>query len=449
MKDPDRRCDGVTRRDLIKVGSLTALGLSLTDWFRLRAVDSPSERSSVSTDSERPKRAARACILLWLDGGPSHLDTFDLKPDAPAEVRGPFHPMPTKVPGMQISEFMPETARITDKLTIIRSLTSTLGEHNFGSHYMLTGYKPTPALVYPSLGSMVAHTRTGHWVLPPYIAVGDRHNRMAGPGYLPASLGPFAVGGDPSKPDFKVQDLDLYPEVTEARLRRRRDFLGALDSFSRLVETAQPATSPEFEQAYRLVTSPEAKRAFDLSEEKPAVRKQYGHKAFGQSCLLARRLVERGVPFVTVTDRGWDTHVSLYTRLKEGYTGGSVGKVPTLDKALSALIEDLSQRGLLEETLVLVMGEFGRTPKLNTAGGRDHWPRVFSVVAAGAGVPGGQVVGKSDAVGESPADRAVTPADLARTVYKILGIDPDSELVTGGRPVKVNAYGQDIQELLG
>ena len=426
---------------MLKVGSLTALGLSLTDWFRLRAA---------ATASGTAKRSARSCILIWLDGGPSHLDTFDLKPEAPAEVRGPFKPTSTNVPGMQISEFMPETALITDKLAIVRSMTSPLGEHNFGSHYMLTGYKPSPALVYPSLGSMLAHTRGGQRVLPPYVAVGNRLNGMAGPGYLPGSDGPFVLDGDPSRPDFKVQDLDFYPEVTEARLRRRRDFLSALDGFSHAVETsADQATTPEFEQAYRLVTSPEAKRAFDLSGEKPAVRKRYGNKTLGPSCLMARRLVERGVPFVTVTDRGWDTHNGLYTRLKEGYTGGSVGKVPTLDRALSALIEDLDERGLLEETLVLVMGEFGRTPKLNTAGGRDHWPRVFSVVLAGGSVPGGQVIGKSDRVGESPADRAVTPSDLARTVYTILGVDPDLELTTGGRPVKVNAYGQVIKELLG
>lgn len=439
-RDPDRRCDGVLRRDVLKVGSLTALGLGLTDWLRLRAA---------APASIPEKRTARSCILIWLDGGPSHLDTFDLKPEAPTEVRGPFKPRSTKVPGMQISEFMPETARITDKLTIIRSMTSPLGEHNFGSHYMLTGYKPSPALVYPSMGSMVAHTRGGQRVLPPYVAVGNRPNGMTGPGYLPASDGPFVLDGDPSRPDFKVQDLDLYPEVTDARLRRRREYLSALDGFSHAVETSADKATPEFEQAYRLVTSPEAKRAFDLSEEKPAVRKRYGGKTLGPSCLMARRLVERGVPFVTVTDRGWDTHNGLYTRLREGYTGGSVGKVPTLDRALSALVEDLDERGLLDETLVLVMGEFGRTPKLNTAGGRDHWPRVFSVVLAGGSVPGGQVIGKSDGVGESPADRAVTPSDLARTIYTILGVDLDLELSTGGRPVRVNAHGQLIKELLG
>ncbi len=443
--DSNRRCDGVLRRDVLKVGALTAFGLSLTDWLRLQATNGLDE-------AKRPRKKARACILIWLDGGPSHLETFDLKPEAPREVRGPFDPRPTNVPGMQISEYMPQTAKVADKITIIRSMTSPLGEHNFGSHYLLTGYKPTPALVYPSLGSVVAHTRTEQSVLPPYVNVGSRPNGMAGAGYLPASRNPFVLGGDPAKKDFKVRDLDFYPELTEARLRRRRGYLLKLDQFSRAVETTASdlPSDPVFEQAYRLTTSPQAKAAFDLSEESAATRKKYGHRTIGQSCLIARRLVERGVPFVTVTDRGWDTHNELVTRLKEGYTGGSVGKVPMLDLAFSSLVGDLDTRGLLDETLIVVMGEFGRTPKLNTAGGRDHWPRVFSVVLAGGGVPGGQVVGRSDSVGESPADHPVTPADLARTIYALLGIDGEREFHTSdGRPVTVSKGGQLIRELVG
>ncbi|MCZ6795016.1 MAG: DUF1501 domain-containing protein [Planctomycetota bacterium] len=454
LRDADRRCDGVSRRDALRVGALTALGLTLSDWYRLRATVPLPEAAlpEAALPGERaPRTRARSCILLWLDGGPSHLDTFDLKPEAPAEVRGPFRPISTKVPGLQICEHLERTARVAHKLSIIRSMTSPLGEHNFGSHYLLTGYKPTPALVYPSLGSVVAAVQQKPSVLPPHVAVGSRPNGMNGPGYLPPRFGPFVLGGDPSKKDFKVRDLDLYPEVTVDRLQRRREYLEALDDFSRLVEEkAEKPSDPAFQQAYRLVTSPGAKKAFDLSEEKRDVRQRYGFKTLGQSCLIARRLVERGVPFVTVTDRGWDTHVGLFTRLKEGFTGGSVGKIPTLDVALSALVEDLDERGLLGETLIVVMGEFGRTPKVNTAGGRDHWPRVFSVVLAGAGVPGGQVIGESDPVGESPAERPVTPADLAYTIYSILGIRPQHEFVTGdGRPVTVNRDGQPIRELLG
>jgi arylsulfatase A-like enzyme len=272
---------------------------------------------------------------------------------------------------------------------------------------------------------------------------------MGRAGYLPASTAPFTVGGDPSKPDFRVRDLDTYPGVDEGRLERRRDFREALDNFSRLTEQSAPKGDPHFEQAYRLISSPQARRAFDLASEPRQVRDRYGRRTLGQSCLLARRLVEAGVPFVTVTDRGWDTHQALFNRLKEGYTGGSVGKVPTLDLALAALVEDLGERGLLDSTLIVVMGEFGRTPKLNASGGRDHWPRAFSVVLAGGGVRGGQVIGASDSRGESPADRPVTPADLACTIYTLLGIDPRREFHTSdGRPVAVNQGGTLIKELL-
>jgi hypothetical protein len=434
----------LTRRAVLQAGVLTALGLGVLDWRRLRA-------RCPFAPGGRPRRAARAAILIWLDGGPSHLDTFDPKPDAPSEVRGPFAAVPTSVPGLGFAEDLARLARAAGKLVVVRSLTSTLGEHDFGSHYLLTGYRPSAALVYPSLGSVTARFLGGERLLPPYIAVGDEPNGMAGAGYLPQRFGPFVAAGDPSRPGFKVRDLDLYPGLTEARLALRRELLGELDALSRLVEAPSARAWPaELEQAYRLVTSKEAKAAFDLEAETPEARARYGGRTLGASCLLARRLVERGVPFVTVTDRGWDTHTDLYTRLREGYTGGAVGKVPVLDQALSALIEDLEERGLLDETLVIAMGEFGRTPRITTAGGRDHWPRVFSAVLAGGGVPGGGVVGASDAVGESPKERAVTPADLARTIYALLGVDPDAELVTAdGRPVKVNAGGEVVAELLG
>jgi hypothetical protein len=427
-----------TRREVLRAGGLTMLGLTLADWFRL----APQAAAAGSASTK-----ARSCILLWLDGGPSHLDTYDLKPDAPEEVRGPFAPIETNVPGIRLCELLPQSARLMDKAAILRSITSPLGEHNFGSHYLLTGYKPTPVLDYPSYGSVVAHTRGGQKDLPPYVAVPD-YNRYAGEGYLPAAARPFAVLGDPSKPGFRVRDLDMYAGLTDGRLARRREYLAAFDRFSSAVED-DPPSDPQFEQAYRLMSSPAAKQAFDLSAEPPSVRQRYGFKSIGQSCLLARRLIEAGVRFVTVTDRGWDTHQSLSLTLKEGYTGGTVGKVPTLDLAWSALIADLHDRGLLEETLVIVMGEFGRTPKINTLAGRDHWPRVFSVLLAGGGVRGGQVVGASDARGESPAERPVTPTDLACTIYTLLGIDPDMEFHTAdGRPVRASQGGQPISEVL-
>ena len=443
------RCDGYARRDLLRIGGLTALGLGLGDLFRFRR----EVGAAPAHGATAPK--AKACVLIWLDGGPSHLETFDLKPDAPAEVRGPLESIATKLPGVRISECLPNTARMLDRLAIIRSMTSPLGEHNFGTHYLMTGYKPTPVLEYPTYGAVMAHFRSQQNVLPPYIAVPSFRvggGRMTGGGYLPAVTRPFSLGGDPAKRDFQVRDLEIAPGLDVTRLDRRRMFTQQLDRLSAAFDQS-PGSDPDLERAYRLITSEDAKRAFDLDAESSEVRRRYGNKSIGQSCLLARRLLERGVPFVTVNNRGWDTHDNLFTRLKEGYTGAKipVGLVPSLDLALTALIEDLETRGMLDDTLIVVMGEFGRTPKLNSRGGRDHWPRVFSVALAGGGVQGGQVIGASDAVGESPDDRPVTPGDLAATIYTLLGIDPQRELhTTDGRPVRIAPFEANvIPEIVG
>jgi hypothetical protein len=377
------------------------------------------------------------------------LETFDLKPDAPSEVRGPFQPIATNISGIQLSELLPRTAQLTDKLAIIRSMTSPLGEHGLANHYLMTGYKPSPVLQYPSYGAVVTHVRQQPSVLPPYIAIPEA--RSAGAGFLGSANEPFVTGGDPASPDFRVRDLEFFPGVDAARIDRRRAYLAEFDAVQARVDAADAVGDSAFDQAYRLVTSADAKRAFDLTAEPDKVRARYGPRMLGQSCLLARRLVERGVPFVTVLNTGWDTHTDLVLQLRDGYTGAKVGVglVPTFDLAFSALIDDLAERGLLDDTLVIAMGEFGRTPKLNTRGGRDHWPRVFSVVLAGAGIPGGQVVGASDRVGESPHDDPVTPTDLARTIYWLLGIDPDHELHTAdGRPVPVNQGGRVIRQLV-
>lgn len=436
---PHHRCDGFTRREVLRAGSLTALGLTVAD------------RSSAPAAAAEAAPQARRCILLWLDGGPSHLETFDPKPDAPAEVRGPFETIQTKLPGVSLCEHLPRTAKLLDKIALLRSMTSPLGEHNLGAHYLLTGYQPTPVLEYPSYGAVLAQVRKGERVLPPNVAV-PRSNAMGGAGFLPAACRPFAVGGDPAKANFQVRDLERFAGVTARQITRRQRLLGALDRFSRQVEAAPESSGdPLFAQAFRLVTSPQAKEAFNLEAEPAKVRQRYGRKTLGQSCLLARRLIERGVDFVTVFDRGWDTHENLVLRLQEGYTGAKVGVglVPTFDLAFSALVEDLDRRGLLDETLIVAMGEFGRTPKLNTAAGRDHWPRVFSVLLAGGGVQGGQVVGQSDAVGESPAERPVTPSDLACTIYTLLGVDPQGMLTTpDARPIAINRDGKLISELV-
>jgi hypothetical protein len=432
------RCDGICRRDVLRYTGLAALGLGMTDWCQAKA-------HAGTPAGQRP----RSCILLWLDGGPSHLETFDVKPDAPTDVRGPFRTIGTNVPGISLCDLLPRTARVADKLAIIRSMTSPLGEHGIANHYLLTGYQPSPVLDYPSYGAVLSHVRGGQHVLPPNIAVPE-FRPTGSSGYLGAAFRPFATGGDPGRPEFRVRDLDFFPGVTAERIERRRQFLGEFDRVQQANEAAHAQADPAFEQAFRLVTSPTAKRAFDLTEESRETRSQYGPRTFGQSCLLARRLIERGVPFVSVLNTGWDTHDGLILRLRDGYTGAKVGVglVPTFDQGFAALIGDLQQRGLLDNTLVVAMGEFGRTPKLNTAGGRDHWPRVFSVVLAGGGVRGGQVIGSSDRVGESPRDTPVSPADLAFTIYTLLGVNPHRELHTAdGRPVQINQGGQLIRGL--
>ena len=437
------RCDGVRRRDFIRVGGLTVFGLGLGDLFRLQAS---------ATDQALAARA-KSCILIWLDGGPSHLETFDPKPDAPKEVRGPLSTIATNVSGIRLNECFERTAQVMDRLTIIRSMTSPLGEHNFGTHYLMTGYKPSPALEYPTFGATVASFRQTNGVLPPHIAVPRFNKNLSGNGFLPSSAAPFAVGGNPDRPDFKVRDLDFYKGLDLGRLARRRRMVQAFDDFGRNKDASEAPIDTDLERAYNLVASADAKRAFDLADESAATRNRYGRgggNSIGQSCLLARRLVERGVPFVTVNSTGWDTHQKLI-QLKERYQGDRNAHLPALDRALGALIEDLSDRGLLEDTLVMVMGEFGRTPKINASGGRDHWPNVFSAVVAGAGIPGGQIVGSSDALGELPQDNPISPSNLAATVYTLLGIDPASELHTSdGRPIRVAPDGATvIPELIG
>ena len=429
------------RRDFLRIGGLVSLGLGVQ---QLSANRLPaSVRSNVGK--------AKSCILLWLDGGPSHLETFDPKRDVPDEVRGPFKPIATVVPGIELSELLPLTARITDKLAIVRSVTSPLGEHGIANQYMLTGYLPGSPIAYPSIGSVIAHRRQSTSPLPSYITVPESRLSM-GPGFLGANDGPFSIGGDPARADFQVKDLDYYPGLDNERLDRRRQFLKEIESMDRALAVDKVVLNPTFEQAFRLISTPEAKRAFQLKEESEATRGRYGTRTFGQSCLLARRLIERGVGLVSVLQTGWDTHQNLVLSLRDGFSGAKVGVglVPTFDQGFSALIEDLQARQLLDETLVVAMGEFGRTPKLNTSNGRDHWPRVFSAVFAGGGVHGGQVIGASDRIGESPSERPITPADLANTIYRLLGMDPASELITpDGRPIQLNQGGSFISEIAG
>ena len=435
-----RHCDGIVRRDFVRVGGLSSLGLGLGSFFQARA--SLASEGKATTDSK-----AKSCILIWLDGGPSHIETFDPKPDAPEEVRGPLSAIQTNVSGVRINECMTQTAKIMDKIAVVRSVTSPLGEHNFGSHYLMTGYRPTPALQYPMIGSTLAAMQSSQSTMPPNIAIPRLTGKHPSNGFLPIGTQPFSVGGNPDQSGFKVRDLDFYQGLDLQRLDRRREFVRALDEFSSAKDANRPATSdPNLERAYNLIASQDAKQAFDLSSEPPSVRNRYGRggNGLGQGCLLARRLIQRGVRFVTVNSTGWDTHQNILN-LKERYPGDRNAHLPSLDRALNALLMDLSDSGMLDETLVMVMGEFGRTPKINTNGGRDHWPKVFSVVLAGGGIQGGQVYGASDPLGEFPRDKPVTPSDLAATIYTLLGIDPTAELRTpDGRPIKIAPDGAKV-----
>lgn len=430
------RCDGLARRDFLHLGLLSAFGLSVTDLLRLSAAN-PSPR-------------AKSCILIWLDGGPSHVDTFDPKPEAPSEVRSPFNSIPTSIAGAQLCEHLPQTAKIMRDVALIRSMTHELGNHDTGTRFLLTGHRPTPAIEYPSLGSIVAHESGFTQAMPPYVAIpGDAvggNSNAARSGYLPGAYSAFNVGSDPSR----VRDLSPPEGVSFARSERRREMLLKMDAFTRGVEEG-PETSGRdafYEQAYRLLASPEAKSAFSFEAETPSTRQRYGHAKIGAGCLLARRLVEAGSRFVTVVDQGWDTHQQIARELPDSRFPGS-GKLPSLDRAYAALITDLRERGLLDSTLVVMMGEFGRTPKLNAAGGRDHWPRAGFVCLAGGGVRGGQVIGATDEHGEVPIDHPIGPADLAFTLLTLLGVDPSRELMTpGGRPLKILSEGAFISGLV-
>ncbi|HUF61401.1 MAG TPA: DUF1501 domain-containing protein [Verrucomicrobiales bacterium] len=435
------RCDGVGRRDFLHLGLLTTFGLSLTDLFRLQArAGDPSAHS--------PR--AKSCILIWLDGGPSHLDMFDLKPDAPSELRSQFKAIPTSVAGLRICEHLPRTAAAMRHAALIRSLTHELGNHDTGTRFMLTGHRPGPALEYPSLGSLVAHTQGFREAMPPYVAIPNDsaggNSNAARSGYLPGAFNAFNTGNDPAN----VDGLHLPEGLSFARSEQRREMLRKMDAFTQASEEG-PATRNRdafYEQAYRLLASPEAKAAFDLSREDPKTRERYGPARVGSGCLLARRLIEAGTRFVTVVDTGWDMHQHIFKELPDSRFPGS-GKLPALDRAYAALLTDLHERGLLESTLVVLMGEFGRTPKLNAAAGRDHWPRAGSVCLAGGGIQGGQVIGATNRFGEHPVERPLGPPDLAWTILQLLGIDPGQELTTPtGRPVKILNEGASIAELL-
>ena len=444
-------CGGVTRRDFMQVGALGAVGLTLPAYLRAK------EQGATDGDDDR------SCIMIFNLGAPSQLDTFDPKPDAPLEIRGPFKSISTASTEMRLSEILPRHAKIADKFSIVRSCYHTSAAvHDAGWQMMQTGRKFTGGIETPHAGAVLSYLRgrrsdlPAHAVLPEKMGRGGGNlpNGQAG-GFLGKAHDPFELSADPSKPNFRVPDLLPPPEIGTARLERRKRMRDIVDGTLKHFEQSADARllDSNFQAAYRLMTSPQAREAFDLSKEKRKVRERYGMNRFGQCCLLARRLIEAGVRFVTINtfltvfdEITWDIHGSKPFTSIDGMKNIVA---PMYDKAYSALIEDLSQRGMLDKTMVACLAEFGRTPKVNPAGGRDHWPQCFSCVFAGGGVQGGRVVGQSDPVGGVPADRPADPPEIVATIFHGLGLDLETLLPgPAGRPFPLVDSGKhEIKEL--
>ncbi|MCI0457566.1 MAG: DUF1501 domain-containing protein [Gemmataceae bacterium] len=445
-----RDCTGVTRRGFVQAGLLGLGGLTLPDLYRLQAAERPSGRTARDT----------AVILFWLSGGPGHMETWDPKPDAPAEYRGPLGAIRTRLPGVQFGELLPMQAALMDRLAVVRTVNHGSGDHTKSNHWMLTGFEG-PAFnapnfrhqKRPSLGSAVARLRGPNVPgMPPYVAVphlrGGTDNFFHYAAYLGGGANPFVVESDPNRPDFRVRNLNPPGGLTIDRLESRRHLLAEVERTRRAGERSAADLGEHYQRAFDLLTSPRIASAFAIGSEPASVRDRYGRHTFGQSALLARRLVEAGVTFVTVNCVPWDHHGTPPQLRTEQ---GARMLIPPLDCAVAGLVEDLCQRGLYERTLVVVMGEFGRTPRLNRDAGRDHWGRTFSVLFGGGGMRMGQVIGRSSPRGEYVLDRPIDPEDVAATVYHHLGIDgaqvafPDHQ----GRPLHLIERGRPIRELVG
>ena len=432
-----RSCDGRTRRHFLRVGALGLGGLSLPRVLRARAAGGPTSP------------APRSVIQVVLGGGPSQFETFDPKPDAPSGVRSTVGTIATLLPGVFLAETLPRLARVMDRAALVRGLSHESSDHTVGLHRIMTGYAtaaPRDRNERPSVGSVAARVRGDGPGVPPYVAMSGRSafdGLFVEGAYLGPGTRPFEFDVDPATARNPAERLAPAPGLTTDRLRDRRALVRGLDGFDRARDhSGAMAGMDRFEaQAYDLVAGPAARRAFDLDLESAATRARYGPTRVGRSCLLARRLVEAGVGFVTITEGDWDHHA----RVGEA----CARQVPPLDAALASLIEDLADRGLADSVLVVAWGEFGRTPRLNGAGGRDHWPASSSVLLAGGGLKMGQVVGASDATGERAVDRPWRPEDVLRTIYGVLGVDPRREFADEfGRPFPILDAGRPISPLL-
>ena len=423
----------VNRREFLYAGLAGGIGLTMGDLFKLRA-----------NETDQFAATAESLIHIYLPGGCAHQETWDPKHLSPIEYRGPLGTVDTPIPGVKLSQYLEKTAKIADKLTIVRSMTHGEAAHERGTHNMFTGYRPSPALVFPSMGSVISHELGVRNNLPPYVAVPTMPTNFAGSGYLSSAFAPFSLGSDPAAGGFRVQDLSLPGGVTPERFASRRTMLDTVNTHFAGKEKSDnlDAMDTFYQRAYGLISSEKARSAFDINAETPKLRDDYGRNAAGQRLLMARRLVESGVRFVTLTYGGWDLH--------GGIAGGTRSQLPAFDQAFATLIRDLESKGMLDSTLVMISSEFGRTPKINGTAGRDHWPKVFSVVLAGGGIKKGLVYGKSDATATEPEEDGLTVEDLAHTVYTCLGIDADKKLMSpGDRPIDIVREGHTRKELLG
>ena len=434
-----RTCDGVSRRSFLQVGSLAVGGLTLPGLLRHE-----SEAKAAGGSTRR-----KSVILFWAAGGPSHIDMYDLKPEAPREIRGEFKPIHTNVPGIEISEHLPMQAQIMDKLAILRSAYHTNAGHGMGSQWMLTGYQPTIEVgnnIYPSCGSIVAKTLGAHESgLPAYVNLPNSLG-LGKAAYLGAEFNPFSPDSDPNNESFNVRNLSLPGRVDRSRMGKRHGLLSQLDTIRRDIDSKGDIDGLDkfYGDAVEMITHEKARRAFQVQAESPLLRDKYGRNDLGQSCLLARRLVEAGVTYITIqAGGGWDTHGDNFSQLKNNL-------LPKYDRAITALIEDLHDRGLADDVLVTSFGEFGRTPRINPGAGRDHWPSAMSVLYAGGGLKMGQAIGTTNSTAEYPTSKAATPGCVLSTIYHCLGIDHHEVFFDQAkRPLPILNEGEPVAELIG
>jgi len=439
-RSPNRNCNGVGRRDFIQTGLGALGGLGMADLLQAKTI---APAGGINKDTR--------CIMVWLDGGPSHYETFDPKPDAPSEIRGEFGTVPTTVPGVHFCDKMPKLAKSFGNFSVVRSIAHNQNNHGAGNHYLMTG-RPTPVPVgcgafvtfHPSFGSVVSSERTVPHGLPAYISA-PRVSRSGGPNFLGAQNAPFVISDNPDSKGFRVRDVTIPQEIAEGRAKNRAQLRESLDNLKRMTDKAaeDPAVAFDefYSQGFDLITSTEAQAAFDMDKEDEKTREKYGRNDFGQRLLMARRLTEVGVPWVTVYYRGWDDHRGLFKSYAKD-------KAERIDTGVSALIQDLADRGTLDNTMVLLLGEFGRTPKINKDAGRDHWSFAMSVLMAGGGIPGGQIVGATDVKGYYANENVYAPEDFASSIYTKMGINPEMVLHdSAGRPLQLVNNGKLIKEL--